>query len=162
LLSSSREDIESYLKKKRVSTCIDKSNFDTKFNRNKIRHELIPYIEREFNPNIKKLLSKTAANISGLYDFIESEVSRLFKRYVKKESSYVKINSERLKKLHPYMAAELMRRAIELVKGDLKRLEYSHWKELESLIYERPDNSVVDLPKGVKAKKVKSWITIGR
>ena len=162
LLSSSRKDIEEYLKKNKISPCIDKSNFDIKFNRNKVRHELIPYIEKEFNPNIKELLCKTAANMSQLHSFIESEIEGLFKRCVKKESSYVKIKIDRLKKLHPYMIAELIRRAVRVVKGDLNRLEYSHWKEIESLIYDRPDNSIVDLPGGIKVKKIKSWITIGR
>ncbi len=162
LLSSSRKEIEDYLKKNKISPCIDKSNFDTKFNRNKVRHELLPYIEKEFNSNIKELLYKTAANMSQLHDFIESEVESLLKRCVKKEPSYVKIKIDRLKKLHPYMAAELIRRVIEVVKGDLNRLEYSHWKEIESLIQKRPDNSVVDLPGGIKVKKIKLWITIGR
>ncbi|MDP8215832.1 MAG: tRNA lysidine(34) synthetase TilS [Candidatus Kaelpia imicola] len=162
LLSSSRKEIERYLEKNKISPCIDKSNFDTKFNRNKVRHELIPYIEKEFNPNIKELLCKTASNMSQLHSFIEAEVEDVFKRCVKKESSYVKIKTDRLKRFHSYIMAELVRKAVEVVKGDLKRFEYSHWKEIESLIYERPDNSVVDLPGGIKVRKAKSWITIGR
>ncbi|MDP8253218.1 MAG: tRNA lysidine(34) synthetase TilS [Candidatus Kaelpia aquatica] len=162
LLASSRKEIEKYLEKNKISPCIDKSNFDIKFNRNKVRHELIPYIEKEFNPNIKELLCKTASNMSQLHGFIEVEIEDAFKRCVKKESSYVKIKTDRLKRFHPYIMAELTRRAVEVVKGDLKRLEYSHWKEIESLIYERPDNSVVDLPGGIRVKKIKSWITVGR
>ena len=38
----------------------DHSNQDTQFTRNRIRHELLPLLERDYNPNLRQLLSETA------------------------------------------------------------------------------------------------------
>ncbi len=51
-----RKDIETFLKQIGQNFRIDKSNFDEGFFRNKIRHRLIPFLEKEFNPKIKESL----------------------------------------------------------------------------------------------------------
>ena len=51
LLQETRESIEQYLKDQNITARIDESNFDNNYTRNKIRNVVIPYIEKEFNPN---------------------------------------------------------------------------------------------------------------
>ena len=162
LLNCSREEIEFYLGKFKIKYCLDESNYEVKFTRNKIRHKLLPFLEKEYNPNIKNVLYNTAENIQQAYGFIEKETEGAFKRYVKKEGSCVKIKTDNLKKIHPYILKEIVRKAVAEVKGDLLRFEYAHWMEIESLLYERPQSSIVDLPQGVWVKKVKGWLIIAR
>ncbi len=162
LIECSREKIESYLKKMRISSCIDESNKELRFTRNKIRHQLLPYLEKEFNPNTKEVLYNTVENIQTVNNFLDREIGLSFKRCVKKEQSYVMINTERFKKMHPFLQSEIIRKAIEHVKGDLKRFEYSHWKEVEDLVYKRPHESIVDLPHGLCIKKIKGSLIVGR
>jgi tRNA(Ile)-lysidine synthase len=162
LIEIPRREIENYLKKIKIQPRIDSSNYDTRFTRNKIRQELIPYLVREFNPNIQEVLYNTVENIQLAYDFISQQVEKIFKRYVKIEPGCVKIKEEKFKKLHPYLRAELMRRAIQEVKEDLRRVEYDHWREIDSLFESRPYGSVVDLPRGIWVKKEKGWLVIGR
>jgi tRNA(Ile)-lysidine synthase len=157
-----REEIESYLRKRKLPFCIDVSNYETKFTRNKIRHQLLPYLIREYNPNLKEVLEDTIENIQSAYDYIEEQLENEFKRCVKKNSSCVKIKIGRLKKVHPYLKSEIIRKAIEVVKGNLRRLEYRHFKEIESLLSQRPVGAVVNLPQGVWARKEKDWLVIER
>lgn len=63
LLSFTRHDIETFLKVEKIEARIDKSNFSKRFTRNRIRHELLPLLER-FNPNIVATLAKTATLIA--------------------------------------------------------------------------------------------------
>lgn len=58
LLDCSREEIEQYCKERQLQPRIDKTNQENKYTRNKIRNELIPYLEKEFNPNIIKTLNR--------------------------------------------------------------------------------------------------------
>jgi hypothetical protein len=51
------------------------------------------------------------------------------------------------------MQRYLLRRAIECVAGDLRRVSYQHWMELEALVQARPGESVVALPRGLRAVK---------
>lgn len=157
-----REEIESYLRKRRLTFCIDASNYETKFTRNKIRYRLLPYLIREYNPNLKEVLEATLENIGSAYDYIEEQLENEFKRCVKKNRSCVKIKIGRLKKIHPYLKSEIIRKAIEVVKGNLRRLEYRHFKEIESLLGQRPVGAIVNLPQGVWARKEKDWLVIER
>lgn len=60
LLATPRAEIELYLGELNQPWREDHTNCDTHFTRNRIRHELLPLLEREYNPNLRQLLSETA------------------------------------------------------------------------------------------------------
>ena len=60
LLKVRRQEIIEYLAGKAVAYRTDASNLDTRFTRNRVRHELLPMLEREFNPAIREVLLRTA------------------------------------------------------------------------------------------------------
>ena len=60
ILNIERIEIEKYLEDRNIETRLDKTNLETIYNRNKIRLELIPYIEENFNPNIVDALWRTS------------------------------------------------------------------------------------------------------
>ena len=64
LLDVPRKDIEAYCTENQLQPRIDHTNSETDYTRNKIRLELIPSIEKDFNPNIKEALVRLAANAS--------------------------------------------------------------------------------------------------
>lgn len=75
LLNVSRQMIEAYCEDCELKTRIDKTNLEANYTRNKIRLELIPYIEAHFNPNIKNCLHQTASLLQADQAFIESYVA---------------------------------------------------------------------------------------
>jgi len=60
LLETPRREVESYLNALNQPWREDHSNLDTQHTRNRIRHELLPLLERDYNPNLRQLLSDTA------------------------------------------------------------------------------------------------------
>ena len=60
LLDTSRLAVEQYLRSIGQPWREDHTNQDRQFTRNRIRHELLPLLERDYNPNLRKLLSETA------------------------------------------------------------------------------------------------------
>src|SRR5271166_1044514 len=60
LLGVTREEVEAYLTSLGQSWREDDTNRDHRFARNRVRHELLPLLEREYNPNIRQLLSGAA------------------------------------------------------------------------------------------------------
>ena len=53
LIECERQEIEQYCEIRKLQPRIDKTNFENEYTRNKIRNIVIPYIKKEFNPNIK-------------------------------------------------------------------------------------------------------------
>jgi tRNA(Ile)-lysidine synthase len=60
LLCVTRDEVETYLSSLGQEWREDESNLDRRFARNRVRHELLPLLEREYNPNIRRVLSDTA------------------------------------------------------------------------------------------------------
>ena len=60
LLCVTRAEVESYLTSLGQSWREDESNLDHRFLRNRVRHALLPLLEREYNPNIRQVLSDAA------------------------------------------------------------------------------------------------------
>lgn len=64
LLFLTREEIRHYLKSKNITFRTDSSNTDTRYLRNKIRHQLLPLLSSDYQPNIVNILTETALRLS--------------------------------------------------------------------------------------------------
>lgn len=60
LIEISRKDILTYIKTVGITFHTDESNTDQRYMRNRIRHTLLPFLETEFQPQIRKILAETA------------------------------------------------------------------------------------------------------
>ena len=58
LIETERKDIEEYCNINKLEPKFDESNNDNTYTRNKVRNILIPFIKKEFNPNIIKGINK--------------------------------------------------------------------------------------------------------
>ncbi|MFH1201390.1 MAG: tRNA lysidine(34) synthetase TilS [Candidatus Omnitrophota bacterium] len=177
LIEVSRKEIEGFLKKNNLKPRIDKTNFETEFFRNKIRHILIPYLKR-FNPNIKDVLSDFAQNAGVDYEYLingarvalgRSRVPALLesrkgprRRRVRLRRKRFEVNIKLDKFLKYPLAVQRMvvRLAIRELKKDTRRITYQHWREIEDLVSNRPLNSIVNLPGKIVVSKSKGTISV--
>ncbi len=74
LLCVSREEIESYLQSLSQSWREDETNLDHRFLRNRVRHELLPLLEREYNPRVRQILCDVAEVARGEEEYWQREV----------------------------------------------------------------------------------------
>ncbi len=59
-LSARRAEILAWLHERGIRYCHDESNLDTDFVRNRIRHDLLPQLRREYNPRVVEALNRLA------------------------------------------------------------------------------------------------------
>ncbi len=71
LLGIWREEILAYLQKRKIPYRIDKSNVDTRFERNWIRHVLVPLLEKRYGKSWKKRIYVLGERFRELDTFIE-------------------------------------------------------------------------------------------
>jgi len=76
LLDVSKEEIIEYATQNNVEYVTDSSNFKNEFSRNKIRNNIIPFIENELNRNIKNSIQNLSQNISEVNEYFNTVVSK--------------------------------------------------------------------------------------
>jgi tRNA(Ile)-lysidine synthase len=149
LIEIRRQEIEVFLKQKKIEPRKDSSNLEDIYFRNRIRNKLIPLLEKNYNPNIKEILNNMAETVGYDYDYL----SQTANKFIAKTSTKIELN--KFFKLHTAIQRLALRLMIARLKGDTRRINLAHIKELEDLILNRPVDSVVDLPKGVFVVKHK-------
>jgi tRNA(Ile)-lysidine synthase len=143
LLGISRSEILDYLKTSRLEYRIDRTNKINNFFRNKIRNQLIPFLGKNFNPNIRKTIFDSAASISEDLSLI----SQLVKENIKDGKS---LKSGEILKLHPALQKRIILRKIEETKGNLKDIEASHVREIIKIIKSTKNKSQLFSFQGLK------------
>lgn len=96
LLFATRQAITSYCDKYSIEFREDKSNADTKYTRNKIRHMVIPVL-KEINPSIEITLNETAERFSGFNEIVSEYISRLRENISEEKDQHITFNITLLK-----------------------------------------------------------------
>ena len=78
LIEVRRKEIETYLKQKKIRPRIDISNSQEIYFRNKIRHKLLPLLEKEYNKNAKEVLSNMAETVGNDYDYLSGKAKAAY------------------------------------------------------------------------------------
>jgi tRNA(Ile)-lysidine synthase len=86
LLYVPRADIEAYCVEQQLATRFDRSNLDTTFFRNRLRHEVLPYLT-QINPRIAERLRNLAEVVRADYDMLHEFVSVAWDTLLVKESA---------------------------------------------------------------------------
>jgi tRNA(Ile)-lysidine synthase len=71
-LALPRQDVLAHLRARGLSWRTDPTNRDRAMLRNRVRHELVPYLEANFNPAIRESLARTAAVLAEETDVLEA------------------------------------------------------------------------------------------
>jgi len=155
LIEIDKSKILDWLRKRNISYCLDESNLEDKFLRNKIRLKLLPLL-KELNPNITQNLYNLSRSISLDYDFIYAVAFNAFNSLKRRHSAKeLCLDLEGLKKLSQAVFNHVIRIAIEELKGDVRRIEGRHLEEIRDLVLRRPSASIVDLPSLLVKKEQK-------
>ncbi len=87
LIDCERSEIEEYCERYKLNPRIDKTNFENDYTRNKIRNIVIPYIKKEFNPNIIETLNRLSELVFEEEDYIDRQVAKAYGDLVLEENS---------------------------------------------------------------------------
>jgi len=76
ILFASRNKIEDYCSENRILFREDKSNAETRYTRNKIRHLVLPLL-KEINPSVEETLNETAVKLAGIDEIVMDYINGL-------------------------------------------------------------------------------------
>ncbi len=152
-LGVTRQEIEGYLRKKKVRWVNDPSNRSRRFTRNSIRHDLIPFIEKYFSPDIKRALARLAATSAEEHAYIDAEATLFVTRHVIPCGTGKRIVLRPFAHLPLALRRAVLRRTLLLVKGDLHSFTLAHIDAADLLARKGKSGAFLHLPAGCVCQK---------
>lgn len=132
LIEMSRTDILRYLKERSIPFREDASNADPRYFRNRIRHRLIPYLEKNFQPQTRKLLAETALLLGDDYASLENSTSALPVKRITKGREFSRATLLRLPEARLHHELRALLRPFLAEKNPTKNIIYELTKALKS------------------------------
>lgn len=151
LLEIEREEIEKYCEDENIKPRIDESNFENIYNRNKIRNVVIPYVKKEFNPNIINTISRLSDIVKDEENFLDNFVSEEYKKIVIEEKEdFIKLNLKEFNKLEIVIRKRLVFYIINKLIGNTMGIEKIHVEDIIKLCANNIGNKYLVPKKGLK------------
>jgi len=126
LLDVSRDRVEAYCREHGLHPRFDRSNLDTTFYRNRLRHELIPNL-RSYNPAVKEVLCRTARVLADDYAFLHDEMLQAWGRLVHREGEGgIAFDLKEWRALPPSLARAMLREAVRRMRQGLRNINLEH------------------------------------
>ena len=158
LLNCTKEEIYEYCKEKNLQPKIDKSNQENVYNRNKVRNILIPFLEKEWNPNIVATLNRLSELARQENQYLERQTQKAYEDMVLEERKDSIVLS--LKKWNGQdfvIKSRVIRYTINRLLGTTKDIEKIHIEDIIKLCENNVGNKYL-----IPNKKVKVLVNKGK
>jgi tRNA(Ile)-lysidine synthase len=146
LLEVSRNDVLAYLRQRGWSWREDSTNLNTGLDRNRIRHQLLPSLCREWNPRLPETLAQMAQWAQAEEDYWNVVVAELAERHIRADGAAVELQAAALAAMPQAAQRRLLRHAIGRVRGDLAGVDFRHVEALRELAASERGGGRLDLP----------------
>jgi tRNA(Ile)-lysidine synthase len=134
LLERSRAEIESFLRLRGQGARKDPTNADTSFMRNRIRHELLPLLEKGFNPRVRAVLARAAQALAEDDAYLEDASASMFNRMAVRRGRAVSLGVARLSRIPLPLRRRVLLSAAVAGGAEQKRLTQPHLDALIRLV----------------------------
>ena len=124
LLGMWRDEIEAYVESLGVKPCVDESNLDTRYHRNRIRHALIPELET-YNPQIRSVIWRMADVLRAEADYLEQQTVQAYEDCLMCASGgSIELSRDIFLNFPLAIKRRVLRQAIEGLRPDLRDIGY--------------------------------------
>jgi len=149
LLELFRPEIETYCREHELTPCQDTTNRDTTFFRNRLRHELIPYLET-YNPNIRQIIQNMTKVVTADVDFLNHRLDEVWQSVAKKETSdRIELDLKGWLNLPLALKRSTLRRAVHLLRHGLRDINFEHIDNTVSIVEDGVTGTRATLPQGL-------------
>ena len=160
LLEVEKKEVIKYLRKKKIPFRIDRTNTEDRFLRNRVRNKILPYLAK-VNPRLKRSLFNLSEHLREDYEFIEEEKNKR-KNLIKSKKSLRYIGLADILLQPRALRKEIAREALKSAGGNIKKLTFRHWRDVDNFIRTKETGKSIDLPGGVKIKKTRDRLIFSK
>jgi tRNA(Ile)-lysidine synthase len=149
LLDVTRHEIEAYCEYCGLEPRFDRSNLDTTYFRNWLRHEVLPLLATH-NPNIKEVLRRSACVISADYELLRALLLETWPRVVTEETSdRIHFDLDAWRALPTGLKRSTIREAVHRLRRSLRDVSFMHVQNAVRVASEGTTGDRSTLPRGL-------------
>lgn len=161
LLDISRSEIESFLCSENVPWRQDNSNTDTTFTRNRIRHELLPLLRQQYNPQVNTALLRLGQVAAQIEALLNEDAAALLPSVLKEQSdARVVLDIPALSQLQQLRQIQVLSHVIHLLGIPQGSLGFEHVLALLGTV--SGEQSAHDLPQEWTVRRANQELIIER
>lgn len=150
LIECERSEIEEYCRKEKLNPRIDKTNFENEYTRNKIRNIVIPYIKKEFNPNIIETINRLSEVAKETECFIEKETEKQYNEVKIEDNEKIILDLKRFNKKDILIRKRILIYSINKTLGNSQNIEKVNLEDLIKLCENNIGNKYLMPNKNIK------------
>lgn len=151
LIECERYEIENYCKEKNINARMDKTNYENVYTRNKIRNIVIPYVKKEFNPNIIETIDRLSILIKEEDDYLQEQVHRKYQQFlIEEDGKQIILNLKKFNQEEKVIKSRLLLYTISRLLGTTKGIEKIHIEDIIKLINNNIGNKYLTPNKNIK------------
>lgn len=146
LIEIERAEVLEYLRAGGRPWREDSTNQRLDLARNRLRHELLPQLQKDWNPAITRTLAHLAEWARDEESYWRTEMEQLAARCLRRQGEALFLDASRVSALPPAVERRLLRYAVGQVRGDLREIEFSHIEQIRGLTSLREGHGRALLP----------------
>ena len=155
LLEVRREEIETYAQENGIPYLLDSSNLRKDYLRNRLRLNLIPLIEQDYQPGFRQAIIRTSTILREENDFIEKEAGEAYQKIAYEEGGEIVFKFSAYQSLHKAIQWRVIQKVLERMDGG-SNMDEGEWSDV-NLIYRRlqqpPASLLLELSHGLCLEK---------
>ncbi len=162
LRETTRQEVEEYCEQKELQPKIDKSNFENTYTRNKIRNNLIPYLKKEYNPNIIQTINRLSDLAKDDEEYFSKIVAQEYETLkIGENEKEIILDLKRFNTLEKVIKTRILLYTINEVTGTTQGIAKIHLEDIIKLCQNNVGNKYLTPHKNIKifVKKGKIFIT---
>lgn len=162
LLSCTRAEILAYLSDEQQAFCVDSSNTDCRFARNRLRNELLPILRSDYDENVDRAFLRLSEQANEVQAYIEAEAQKLLSASFSSQdgSSRLSLQTSALVNQPRILLLEALRIAWREAGLAEQAMTFDWWTKLAKLVHSPASNEVLNLPGNVQARIVDERLLI--
>lgn len=151
LIDCERSQIEKYCEENNLNPRIDESNFENEYTRNKIRNICIPYIKKEFNPNIINTIKRLSETVSEEENYMQEQTIKAYNDLIISESKEeIELNLKEFIKQEKVIKRRLVLYTITKLQGNCLGIQKVNIEDIVDMCDKNIGNKYIMPNKNIK------------
>ena len=165
LIDIFRKDIIAYLDNKKISYCVDRTNIENIYLRNRVRNILIPFISKHFLESFKSNVLRSINILKCEDEFLReysvvklAEIASIEKSKISKYAALIKIPVLKIKGEARAVQRRIVLAAIEMINGTLENISFNNIDDILEICTSGGESKVIQPEEKIRVFKIGSYI----